>query len=64
MEQHPTLFIDNLSALFSHPYDALGGKDIIRTLQGFAKTMADEALLSIVLAGSDGKLLKARQFHD
>ena len=54
--QHPTLVIDNLSALFAHPYDALGGKELIRTLQGFAKSMADNELLSIVLAGSDGKL--------
>ena len=57
MEQHPTLVIDNLSALFSHPYDALGGKELIRTLQGFAKSLADNRLLSIVLAGSEGKLI-------
>ena len=56
-EQHPTLVLDNLSALFAHPYDALGGKELIRTLQGFAKSMADNRLLSIVLAGSEGKLI-------
>ena len=55
--QHPTLVIDHLSALFSPPYDALGGKELIRMLQGFAKSMADNALLSIVLAGSEGKLV-------
>ena len=56
MEQHPTLVIDNLSALFSHPYEA-SGKDLIQILQGFAKSMADTELLSIVLAGSEGKLV-------
>ena len=58
MEVPPTLVIDNLSALFSKPYDASEGKDSIRILQGFAKSMADERLLSIVLAGSEGKLVK------
>jgi hypothetical protein len=56
MEQHPRLIIDNLSALFSHPYDA-SGKDLIQILQGFAKSMADNELLSIVFAGSEGKLI-------
>ena len=57
MELPPTLVIDNLSAPFSKPYDASEGKDSIRILQGFAKSMADERLLSIVLAGSEGKLV-------
>ena len=53
MEWKPTLVIDNLSALF---YDA-PGKELIQLLQKFAKSMADKGLLSIVLAGSEGKLV-------
>ena len=33
------------------------GKELIQLLQKFAKSMADEGLLSIVLAGSEGKLI-------
>lgn len=57
MEQPPTLVIDNLSALFAKPYDAAEGKDAIQRLQGFAKSMADKRLMSIVVAGSEGHLV-------
>ena len=56
MDQHPTLVIDNVSVLFTEPYEASGHR-LLRRLQTFAKSMADNRLLTIVLEGSEASLV-------
>ena len=56
MDKPPTLVLDNVSALFSAYYEPVGG-ELVRMLQHFAKSMADRRMLTVVFAGSEGRLL-------
>ena len=56
MDEPPTLVLDNMSALLS-AYYAPVGSDLVRMLQYFAKAVADRGLLTVVFAGSEGRLL-------
>ena len=50
----PVLVIHNVGALLSN--DKGEGKDILYLLQDFAKTIADERILTVVFAASDGQV--------
>lgn len=53
---HPILVLDNVAHLMH--IESSEGEEILRVLQDFAKTVADEKLLTIIFASSEGTVPK------
>ena len=55
--RNPILILDNMNALLQSPYGD-SAEVVLQIVQDFAKDLADERLMTIIFAGSEGSLLE------